>query len=409
MQSVDICMFGNQLAPSSGSVYIGGSVNTAIQLSESLADEGHNIHIVTIAPRNWDSERPDDVELPDWARHRIFDATAQHPGLLDGVQTFYDSARELLSYCRSHEIDVIHSHSGFSVLASVAAAVGGILDIPVVHTLYCPIPEEKLNRIDKKLSSPLPARLTLNSVGHVFAMTRNVESSLQRHGVEPTTFVPPIIDTETYRPDLAKPTSVELADDKPTVLFVGNLHPTKGIRHLVRALGELRAEGRDFQAIVTTERHIPGQNERREEVWSMLEQEGLADDTEMLGIIDDMPNLLANADVIAMPFTTTDGPSDYPIALLEGMACDTTAVGSNVGGIPELLGDGRGVLVPPGNGSALANGIADALDGEGYETRSFIKERFSPDAVTSTVVETYRRLLGQPMAASTSRQSVSTD
>lgn len=394
MQPLNICMFGNQLAPSKNSVYIGGSVNSAIQLSQSLAERGHEIHIVTIAPRDWDGDVPDDVTLPEWAHHHIFDGTAQHPGLVDGVMTFYEGTRALLEYCRSEEIDVIHSHSGFSVLASVPATVGRILDIPVVHTLYCPIPETDLDGMDKRLSSPRPARLTLNRIDHVFAMTRNVENSLHRHGIHHTSFLPPIIDTETYRPDLPMPTSVDLATDRPSVLFVGNTHPSKGIRYLIKAAGQLRRAGQPLQLILTTERPIPGDSERRTELDDLIEAEGLADDIEMVGIIDDMPSLLASVDVLAMPFTTTDGPSDYPIALLEAMACGTPSVGSEIGGITELLGEGRGILVPPKDADRLAAGIEDALAISGTETRAFIEENFSADAVVSDLEARYAEIIG---------------
>ncbi|MBM4369786.1 MAG: glycosyltransferase, partial [Deltaproteobacteria bacterium] len=74
---------------------------------------------------------------------------------------------------------------------------------------------------------------------------------------------------------------------------------------------------------------------------------------EWLGPRDDVPALLAEADVLAVP-SRWEG---FGIAALEGMAAGVPVVASDVGGLAELVGD-AGVLVPPGNPRALR----DALD-----------------------------------------------
>ena len=71
-----------------------------------------------------------------------------------------------------------------------------------------------------------------------------------------------------------------------------------------------------------------------------------------------VPEILRGADVVVVP---SRWPEPFALTVLEGMAAGAAVVGSDVGGIPETL-TGAGVLVPPGDVSALAaalEGLAD--------------------------------------------------
>lgn len=385
----DICFFGSEMAPSSDGVYIGGSATSAIRLAKSLEEAGQEIHIVSMAPRDWSTKRIQNHEGPEWANTHIFDAPAQHPGPLDGLNLLYSGTKTLLDYCRDNSIDIIHSHSGYSVLAAMAVLAGRLGNIPVVHTQYCPIPTNPRN-IEEILSSPLPARITLNQTDHVFAMTNNILESLHSHGVENTSFVPPVVDTDEYRPDLSPPKSIEIDDEKLTVLFVGNLKPDKGVEFLIEGAGEATNAGIPLQLVLTTERDFPGSDERRQYLDELIDEYELQDDIVELGIIEDMPNVMAHADVLVAPFTTTSGPSDYPLAILEAMACNTPVIGSDVGGIPELLAN-SGYLIPPSDSSAISRALQDVAENETSDGgRSFIKKKFAPDAIANEVIEVYQ-------------------
>lgn len=387
--SRDICIFGSELASSADGVYIGGSATSAIRLAKSLSEMGETVHIVTMAPRDWDEKRIRRYEGPDWASTHVFDATSQHPGILDGFNLLYNGTKELIDYCRRNEIDIIHSHSGYSVLAAISILASRFTNLPVFHTQYCPIPTDPEN-IEQLLSSPLFARLTLNRANHIFAMTKNIKQSLQNHAIANVSFVPPVIDTNEYRPDLPAPDSVEIADDKLSVLFVGNLKPDKGVAYLVEAVGNAREAGVPLQLILTTERDFPGSEDRRRYLDNLIERFDLREDIIELGIIDDMPNVIAHSDVLVAPFRTTSGPSDYPLAVLEAMACETPVVATDIGGISELLDDNRGYLVPPEDSAAIAQALQDIHNGKSFNgNRQFINCRFAPNAVAKNVIKEY--------------------
>ncbi len=226
-------------------------------------------------------------------------------------------------------------------------------------------------------------------------MTENVHNSLTDIGLTNASVLRPIVDCDTYHADLSEPESVEVEADKLTVLFVGNLKPEKGLHHLVDAVGAI-ADDVPFQLIITTERDFAGADERERDIRNRIEHHGLEDSVDWLGIISDMPQLLAAADVLAVPFTNTDGPSDYPLAALEAMACETPVVGSAVGGIEELLEDGRGILVPPADTESLADALLTVQSGSGPDVqgaRELVESTFNSEEIYSQISTAYKEQL----------------
>jgi glycosyltransferase involved in cell wall biosynthesis len=223
-------------------------------------------------------------------------------------------------------------------------------------------------------------------------MSKTVKQSVEDAGVStPVSVLPPAVDHETFHPDRGSPSSISVEEDRFTILFVGSLKKTKGLEYLVRAVGDL---DRPVQLVITTERDFPGADERWETIQAAIDEAGVQDSVKVLGIIDDMPQLIANSDVLVAPFLTTQGPSDYPLAVIEAMASGTPVIGSKMGGIEELLREERGYLTPPGDVSALTAAL-EKLVGATSEPRSdvarqFSKENFSEDAVVSSVEQMYK-------------------
>ncbi|HEY0778736.1 MAG TPA: glycosyltransferase family 4 protein [Gemmatirosa sp.] len=143
--------------------------------------------------------------------------------------------------------------------------------------------------------------------------------------------------------------SLGIARDEILVVAVGNLFHNKNHAALLEALGRLPAD-------VPWRLVIAG---RREDAADALDARIAASGWEqrarLLGPRDDIPDLLAAADVFAMPSLN----EALPMALLEAMFSGTAIVASAVGGIPEAVRDGReGLLVAPGDIHALAAALA---------------------------------------------------
>jgi glycosyltransferase involved in cell wall biosynthesis len=176
------------------------------------------------------------------------------------------------------------------------------------------------------------------------------------------------------------------------VVSVGRLAPQKRPDLLVRAAASLRDRGTSFQL------HLVGDGPERPRVQALVDELGLADQVVLLGNRSDIPELLAEAACFALA-------SDYegcPISILEAMAAGVPVVATHVGGVPELVEDGRtGRLVRPGDADALATAVAELLaDDEllrrfGEEARRVATERFSTTRMAVEIQGVYAEVLGE--------------
>jgi len=79
---------------------------------------------------------------------------------------------------------------------------------------------------------------------------------------------------------------------------------------------------------------------------------------EWLGRIDWVPRLFAEADIAVFPSTWAEA---FGFVVAEAMACETCVVVSDVGGIPEVVGE-DGIIVPTGDVSALQEALVKLID-----------------------------------------------
>ncbi|NHI16914.1 glycosyltransferase [Microbacterium excoecariae] len=145
------------------------------------------------------------------------------------------------------------------------------------------------------------------------------------------------------------------------VVAVGRLVEKKGFEVLIDAIAHLRAAGRE------TTCRIIGRGEREEQLAARIADRGVGDLVRLVGAAtqDGVRDEVARARVFAAPCVVgADGNADgLPTVLLEAMALGTPCVSTPVTGIPEAVVDGEtGVLVEPGNVSALACALAGLLD-----------------------------------------------
>src|SRR5437868_7762517 len=146
----------------------------------------------------------------------------------------------------------------------------------------------------------------------------------------------------------------------PHIVSVGRLVAFKGFEHLIDACAELARRGFDFTC------HIVGDGPLRETLKAKIEKLNLSSRINLLGSFSQKAVLeeLRNADVFALASVTdAQGASDvFPTVILEAMAAARPVLSTRLAGIPELVIDGEtGVLVPPGDTSALAEALAQLV------------------------------------------------
>jgi glycosyltransferase involved in cell wall biosynthesis len=166
---------------------------------------------------------------------------------------------------------------------------------------------------------------------------------LCRHGVDPDRF-----SADSSAPRIGR------------ILSIGRLVPKKGFDVLVRACGEMRRRGSDFEL------RIIGSGPLRDELLALARDEGIADLVDLPGSMSqaEVAAELAAAEVFALsPVVMPDGDRDgIPNVVLEAMAAGVPVVASAISGIPELIADGvNGRLVAPRRPDLLADVLTELL------------------------------------------------
>jgi glycosyltransferase involved in cell wall biosynthesis len=290
---------------------------------------------------------------------------------------------------RRCEIDVVHAHLAVaSVNSRLAARALGRPHLTTIHTM----PGSTLTDTRAWLiADAVTARL---SQLHV-APSREVADASARHYR---------LDRGRFRviPNAPATAAVRVADREglrrqlfgawatgPLVVCVARLVPGKGVDELIEAAAMLSGPFGDLHVAVA------GAGPEHERLRAAIVRRGLEQRFRLLGHRPDVGRLLAAADVFCLP----SRHEAAPISLLEAMDAGCACVASAVGAIPEMLDGGRGgLLVPPGEASALAAALARVLGDAalarslGERAREAVRRRYSIEAVTAQYVELYRQL-----------------
>ncbi len=140
------------------------------------------------------------------------------------------------------------------------------------------------------------------------------------------------------------------ADGRPVVLAVGRLAAQKGFDTLIAAAARWRGRRPEPQLVIAGTGPMAGR---------LSDQAAeLGVDVRFLGSRDDVPGLLAAADVLALP-SRWEG---QPLILQEALRAGRPVVATDVGGVRDLAGDGAALLVPTGDPAALAAAVLSVLD-----------------------------------------------
>lgn len=293
--------------------------------------------------------------------------------------------------------DIVHVHMPFPFVETAVAGLAKLMGKPLIVTYHMDAVvdgvdgglSKLMHRLAERLYRSVLARPTVGLADRVCTNTKAyaLESRVLRGRMDRLLVVHQGIDARKIA-QLSRERADELRRQMlgdqygELVCFVGRLVPYKGLNVLLQAIQTLN-RGRTLFV-------IGGRGPEEPQLRRVIEDQHLTN-VRLLGYVpdDDLINLFSAADLVVSPSISL--LESTPITLLYAKAVGTPVVGTAIGGTGECIpNDGvTGLIVPPGNATALGEAIGHLLDA----SRAHVPE-VSP-RYWSDVAEEYSGVLGQ--------------
>lgn len=233
----------------------------------------------------------------------------------------------------------------------------------------------------------------------VVCVSQGQAERVRRAGVrrEKMTVIPNAVAEEAFaKPDPEFGTRLAwMFGRRPRLLVgaVGRLSPEKGFDRLVEAAPRVLADHPEAGFVVF------GEGPERPKLERRIQQLGLQERFLLGGFQPEVTGYLPHLDLAVLP-SFTEG---LPIVLLEACAAGLPVVASRVGGIPEVVDERTGILVPAGDVGELSRGICQMLAEEprrramGQAGRRRVREQFTFPHLVGQYQELFERLVNGPM------------
>ncbi|WP_218932238.1 glycosyltransferase family 4 protein [Adhaeretor mobilis] len=177
----------------------------------------------------------------------------------------------------------------------------------------------------------------------------------------------------------------------PTVVCVANIRPMKGQMILLRSVASLRDEFPNLRAVLVGRDLTNGQFAKQ------AASVGLSDTYTWTGFLPNVRAVLDRGDLFVLPSRLREG---LPTSILEAMQAGIPVIGTDVGGVRELIVPGKtGILIEPDNVDALASAIRTMLSAPdtchrfGEAGRQLVESEFTIERMVEKHCRVFREIL----------------
>jgi N-acetyl-alpha-D-glucosaminyl L-malate synthase BshA len=361
----------------------GGSGAIATELGLELAQRGHEVHFVSYA-------RP--ARLTGYHANVHFHRVQVTPYPLFKYPPYDLALASLLrDVAESRELDVLHVHYAIphAVAALLACDMLGSRRPRVVTTLH----GTDITIVGLDRSYFQPTRYAIERSDAVTAGSHWLRGETLR-SFQPTRAIevlPNFVDTERFRPRPDSELRATLVPPGEAVLsHVSNFREVKRVRDVVRIFARAAAT-------VPARLLLAGDGPEMAAAEEAAAEAGVAERVHFLGEQEDVERVYGASDVFLLP----SEHESFGLAALEALASGVPVVGTDSGGLPEVVRHAAtGFLVEVGDVAGAGARAAELLRDEGMRrrmgaaARADAVARFAEADVVGRYVEVYERVLG---------------
>jgi len=401
MAAPRICMLLESYYP-----VVGGMETQALNMSRSFRGEGMPVLVVT---RRSDPALPARETVEETPVYRVGPASRGSRARWFMVFTALPTLIRL-----RHQYDLILV-PGFRALGITAVLMQGLLGKPaVLKAESCGEMSGEffaggLRGLNLKTAS-WPVRLFLKlrnallvRARALISLSADMTAEYLAGGVPPARLhvIAQSVDVDRFHPvEPAARRALRVKCGLPTegliVIFSGRLVSYKGLPNLLAVWKTLAPDFPDATLVIAGAGGVDIFN-CEAEIHRFVAEEGLAGRVIFTGAVKNVQDYLAAADIFAFP---TENEA-FPLALLEALASGLAAIGTTVGGIPDVLeNEKNGLIIPPADGPALTRALRRLLEDPALRAAlaegalKTVREKYTRALIT----EQYARLFQQCLA-----------
>ncbi|RDI74288.1 Glycosyltransferase [Gaiella occulta] len=293
--------------------------------------------------------------------------------------------RRLLALIRRDRPSIVHTHLVHADFLGLSA--GRLCRVPVLVSTK--------HGFNSFRESRLFARAD-RAVGRLAEPHIAISHGLARYLAETEGFREDAFTVIHYGIEPGPPPPPPQPGSAPRLLCVGRLVPIKGHDVLLRAFALAR------DAVPGLELSLAGAGPLEGALRQRAGELGLAGAVRFLGLVSPIGPAMEEAAIVVVP-SLGEG---FGMVALEAMERGRAVIASDVGGLPEIVGDGEtGLIVPRGDAAALAGAIArlaadpERLAAMGAAGRARALAEFGQERCTELTAELYGRALGRAGAS----------
>lgn len=354
------------------SLRVGGAERLQLTFAQAIRDYPVQLSIISLSDTksSFESElNLLDIELIQFPGKSLFDR-----------QRF----RKLRQYLKTHPCDLLHCHlTTANILGGILGKLHGIPVIATLHNVAFKSPGEKEIRVWLETFVLRYMVQKIVAIGHTVAKAQQ-----PRFGNKPLEIIPnavPLLEPKLQQgKKQAQLDLIGFSTDK-LLISVGRLEPQKAFADLINAFADVLKAHPDARLIIV------GDGQQREALESQINQIGLEDEIKLLGLRNDVPQLLAISDL----FVLSSHWEGLPVAILEAMSVGLPVVATEVGDIPNIVSKETGDIVPAKQPDQLAKTIHQMLNDQqqleelGCAARKVIENQYSVEAWGKRIFNLY--------------------
>jgi len=322
-------------------------------------------------------------------------------------------AKKLFYYLKKlikkEKIDVISAENFYrGVPASYAFAVNLAsmeMKVPIVLRMH--------GHFKQELEKALVKDLFWNKI---ISVSKNISNHAYEAGVKVTklsTIYPPV-NTGLFRPGLGKEwlrSRINVNNNEILILHASRITgskrhsylESKGIPTLIEAFSSLNQNYKNLKLLIATALPPPtwqkDYDEAYKKIYEIAELNGVKDKIIVKDFkLNEMPHVYNGADIFVMASQI----ESFGLVYAEALSCGIPAIGTSVGGIPEIIDNGKtGYLVEPNNPVELARKMEFFINNEekrkkmGWLGRQVIEKRFSIKKITDKLIGNFNSLINK--------------